>query len=704
MKRTSKIISIFLTLIIISGLVVITLVSVNAIGNYGVNLDRDCYIPNNSQLNPYSKPQCTWFCWGRTYEKLGIRLPLWHNANTWDESAEADPHYTIGTEARNNSIMVENSSGTGHVAFVEKVENGYAYITEGNYAGSVYHEDRINLSTMIRDSWANHVLSSVRYIYLKCTTHKWDNGKVTTNPTCIKDGVKTYTCTVCGEKKTETIKHSAKYHSYSVTKCVKATLFANGKLEKQCKHCKKKVTETIYHHKSTVLKKKTYTYSGKNNKPGVTVKDIKNKVIPSKYYKVTYLYNKNVGKAKAKITFKTRYSGTVYRYFVIKPKGTSITKLSAGVKAFTAKWTRKTTQTTGYQIQYATNSKFTKGKKTVTIKSNKTTSKKISGLNNNTKYYVRVRTYKTVNGLKYFSAWSKSKSIKTYKKVFYTLGGKRVSIIIPQNWISIKSGNQISFHEKYNYEQYKKGNHKYDNSFICSIKCVTYDAFKNYLFYRQYFGKIGSYYYSMYWLSGYGQCGEKKADNLKQEALNLSHSVANTFSPQPKTKLGRIKNAYFNFVSQNYKDFNSKGAQFDTAYITKDNVPELVITFKSKAYNTKIYTYKKVGTTIWSVTELGETNGNNLKYYYKKNVVSDYFMNCGVHQYRHYSVSTKKIQKVLFKYYYSFNHKTNYYDKNYKLISKSEYNQKLKKLTKGAKAKSFNFHKVSLSNMEKYLQ
>lgn len=73
--------------------------------------------------------------------------------------------------------------------------------------------------------------------------------------------------------------------------------------------------------------------------------------------------------------------------------------------------TEKATQTTGYQLQYSTSSKF-KGVKTVTVSKNKTTSKKISKLKAKKKYYVRIRTYKTVDGKKYYSAWSSVKSIK----------------------------------------------------------------------------------------------------------------------------------------------------------------------------------------------------------------------------------------------------------------------------------------------------
>ena len=320
----------------------------------------------------------------------------------------------------------DGNTRVGHVMFVEKVENGYAHISEANYwekDASVitwnghtgrYHEDVINLSTNCRSSGS--YVNITGYIHLKCTTHTWDNGKVTTKPTCKKDGVRTYTCTVCGEKKTKTIKHSSKYHSYMVKGVVKATLHTNGKLSKKCKYCGKAVKSTIYHPKTIKLKKTLFVYNGKKKTPKVIVKSTKSKAIPAKYYKVTYLYNKNVGKAKAKIVFKTHYSGTVSRYFAIIPKSTSLSKLKAGSKSFTANWNKQTTQTTGYQLQYATNSKFTKGKKTVTIKDKKIASKQISKLKASTTYYVRVRTYKEIKTFKYFSSWSKAKKVTTKTK------------------------------------------------------------------------------------------------------------------------------------------------------------------------------------------------------------------------------------------------------------------------------------------------
>ena len=159
-----KVISVLLSIVMLFSVMAGMSLTAEAVGSYSVDLTSAGYNSANIYKNP---PQCTWYCWGRAYEKLGISLPGWGNAISWDDNADANPNYTVGTEARANSIMVENSASPGHVMFVEKVENGYAYITEGNYSGSNYHEDRINLSTMVRDSWKSHVLSPCRYIYLQ---------------------------------------------------------------------------------------------------------------------------------------------------------------------------------------------------------------------------------------------------------------------------------------------------------------------------------------------------------------------------------------------------------------------------------------------------------------------------------------------------------------------------------------------------------
>ncbi len=202
-------------------------------------------------------------------------------------------------------------------------------------------------------------------------------------------------------------------HTY-VTTVTKATLKKNGSVVKKCSGCGEIASkEVISYPKTVTLSKTSYTYNGKAQKPSVSVKDAGGKKIASSNYKVTYASGcKNVGSYKVKITFRGNYTGTIYQKFTINPKGSTISSLSARSGAFTAKWKKQSVQTTGYQIQYSVRSSF-KNAKTVTVSSTKTVSRTISRLGKKKKYYVRIRTYKTSGKTKYYSAWSKAKSVKT---------------------------------------------------------------------------------------------------------------------------------------------------------------------------------------------------------------------------------------------------------------------------------------------------
>ena len=89
-----------------------------------------------------------------------------------------------------------------------------------------------------------------------------------------------------------------------------------------------------------------------------------------------------------------------------------IKKVKGAKKAILVTW-KKVSGVNGYEIQVATDKKFKKNKKTVTIKKQKTTKTTVKKLKAKKKYYVRVRTYKIVNGKKVYSSWSKVKSVKT---------------------------------------------------------------------------------------------------------------------------------------------------------------------------------------------------------------------------------------------------------------------------------------------------
>ena len=202
----------------------------------------------------------------------------------------------------------------------------------------------------------------------------------------------------------------------------KATPTANGKIVNYCSVCKKTLSTTVIPKASSIkLKATSLTYNGKVRTAKVIVKDRTGKtLVKNTDYTVSYAKGrKYVGKYAVKITFKGKYSGTKTLYFTIKPKATSISSLKAGSKKFTVKWKKQATQTTGYQVQVATNKKFKKNKKTVTIKKQKTTKTTVKKLKAKKKYYVRVCTYKTVkiNGksIRIYSGWSKTKTVTTKK-------------------------------------------------------------------------------------------------------------------------------------------------------------------------------------------------------------------------------------------------------------------------------------------------
>lgn len=243
--------------------------------------------------------------------------------------------------------------------------------------------------------------------------HSWDAGKVTTEATCTTDGVKTYTCSVCKTTKTETIKATG--HKMSEWKTVTvATTQKEGKQERTCTACDYKETKSI---PKLLVKKGTFkvtpsktavTYNGKAQKPSVTVY-AGNKKLSSKYYTVSYRNNTAVGTATITVTGKgnyQNYSGkTTFR---INLQKTTLSALKSSRKGeLQATW-KKTSGNTGYQIQYATNAKFSGAKVKNTTRTNYT----IKGLKSKGRYYVRVRTYKKVGGKYWYSGWSNVRNIR----------------------------------------------------------------------------------------------------------------------------------------------------------------------------------------------------------------------------------------------------------------------------------------------------
>lgn len=162
------------------------------------------------------------------------------------------------------------------------------------------------------------------------------------------------------------------------------------------------------------------TWNGKAQKPSVTKVRAGDKQLTASDYTVSYVTagSKNIGRYAVKVELQGNYRGTGTAYYTINPKGTSLKKVTAKKKALTVKWAKQSAKMPsarigGYQVQVALDSKFTKGKKTVTVKGYSKTSKKVTKLKKKTRYYVHVRTYMKVGGKTYYSAWSKAKVKKT---------------------------------------------------------------------------------------------------------------------------------------------------------------------------------------------------------------------------------------------------------------------------------------------------
>ena len=164
--------------------------------------------------------------------------------------------------------------------------------------------------------------------------------------------------------------------------------------------------------KVTATKAQIFSISGKvKGGAKLTYKSNNKSITVDKNGKVTIAKN-FVGKATITISAAatTNYNAAVKQIYVtVNPAGTKLSSVtSAKTGQLTVKWV-KNEAVTGYEVQYATSSKFT-GAKTLKVKSSKTITSTQSKLKEEQKYYVRVRTYKTIDKVNYYSAWSAAKS------------------------------------------------------------------------------------------------------------------------------------------------------------------------------------------------------------------------------------------------------------------------------------------------------
>ena len=243
------------------------------------------------------------------------------------------------------------------------------------------------------------------------------------NPTCIASGRTQYVCAVCGDVYSSDYK-APLGHNY-VTSVAAADFAQDGSRIVWCKRCKGvKSNLRISKIKKVSVNRTAFVYSGKSiTLPAVTAVSENGRVISPDNYRVTYSSRatgknvksvKSIGQYKVNVKFVNDYSGEKVFYFYVKPKKTEIGSLSSSSSGITAKWSRDAS-VTGYEIVAATDKSFTKNVKTLTVKSNSTISKKITGLKKGKRCYVKMRSYKNIKvdskDTKMYSEYSVVKSM-----------------------------------------------------------------------------------------------------------------------------------------------------------------------------------------------------------------------------------------------------------------------------------------------------
>lgn len=325
--------------------------------------------------------------------------------------ASAEETFTETGKGINNTLSAANNISTGTT-----------------YKGQIATNDEKDFYRFVISSTGKYTLTSsanIPWVYYRiydstgnCLWSSWyaanSSGQVSVDQTLDFTkgtyylGVEQYSSKYTGNYSFKITSH---VHNYAST-IAKATTYKNGTIKYKCK-CGYETNGIIYYPQKVFLSVTKYSYDGKVKTPSVTVKGSNGGIINSSNYTVSYSKGrKNVGRYTVLVTFKGNYTGSISKSFVINPQNANILKLTAKSKSFTVRWKKQSTQITGYQIQYSTKKNFS-SKTTKTITKKSSTSATYKKLKGKKKYYVRIRSYKTVSGTKYYSSWSSAKVVTT---------------------------------------------------------------------------------------------------------------------------------------------------------------------------------------------------------------------------------------------------------------------------------------------------
>ena len=322
--------------------------------------------------------------------------------------------HNIGTvEAKNVNVVFKNGENEVYTSNVDTLLPLQTNIVQFNISDDelTYEEEggAVITASVTSDSNEVNIGDNNSSVLIEKHIHDWSEWTVETEPTCVDEGKKTRVCNTCTKQEEAAISPTG-VHTYS-KQVVLPTYDEQGYTIYTCEVCNYSYKDDFTDKLERPAEKpstepETKPSTEPETKPS-TKPDSKPTAAPTNptasNSAATLPQSANSQASNAESTTSAQ---------IQKPNKTSVKKSKAKKGSVELTWS-KTKGVKGYEIQVATDKKFKKNKKTVTIKKQKTTKTTVKKLKAKKKYYVRIRTYKTVNGKKVYSAWSKVKSVKT---------------------------------------------------------------------------------------------------------------------------------------------------------------------------------------------------------------------------------------------------------------------------------------------------
>ena len=306
-----------------------------------------------------------------TLEKLGAENVI-----------TAQIHNISTVEAKNVNVVFKNGENEVYTSNVDTLLPLQTNIVQFNISDDelTYEEEggAVITASVTSDSNEVNIGDNNSSVLIEKHIHDWSEWTVETEPTCVDEGKKTRVCNTCTKREEAVISPTGK-HTYS-KQVVLPTYDEQGYTIYTCEVCN-------YTYKDDFTDKLERPAEKPTEKPTVkpTEKPTAAPTNPTASNSAATLPQSANSQASN--------AGSATSAKIQKPNKTSVKKLKAKKGSVELTWS-KTKGVKGYEIQLATDKKFKKNKKTVTIKKQKTTKTSVKKLKAKKKYYVRIRTYK----------------------------------------------------------------------------------------------------------------------------------------------------------------------------------------------------------------------------------------------------------------------------------------------------------------------